>query len=69
MICPNHTRLEMAYLCKYYNNVYEDWIDKIRLYENKYNTFFYHKNIDYIDNIIKTKWLNILNEKELSSNT
>lgn len=64
MICPNLTRLELAYLYKYYPDKYEFWIDKIRAYENKFNKYFYDKPIDIISERIKGKWLNILNNKE-----
>lgn len=63
-ICPCASRLEMAYLYKYYPMEYNDWKHKIALYEKKYNTFYYDKPIEEIDRIIRTKWLNTLNDKE-----
>lgn len=64
MICPCLSRLEMAYLLKYYHAEYDDWINKIKKYENKYNTYFYDKPIEEINKVISTKWTNTLNSLE-----
>lgn len=64
MLCPNASRLELAYLYKYYPVLYFNWIDMIRNYEIKFNTLFYHRPIDYISNIIISKWVPILESKE-----
>lgn len=64
MICPNLTRLEMAYLLKNYPDKYFDWIDKIEKYESRFETYFYDKPIANIHKIICTKWLNQLNTLE-----
>lgn len=64
MICPNATRLHLAYLYKYYPEQYDDWINKIKLYEKRFDTYFWDKPADRVDAIIKTKWLDILETKE-----
>ena len=65
MICPCLTRLETAYLYKYYPQQYEDWINKIRLYEQRFDTKWQgNQSIDDIDKLIRTKWINTLNDKE-----
>ena len=74
MYCPMASRIEQAYLFKYYPDNFKYMIDKMRETESirelqlgrpfsvissnpKYNA-------DYLDNIIKTKWLQKLNEIE-----
>ena len=74
MYCPMQSLICMAYSFKYYPDIYEDIIKKARMSEErdflklgkkisawsgnpKYNT-------DYVDNIVRTKWLKKLEEKE-----
>jgi hypothetical protein len=64
MICPNLTRMELAYLCKYYPTQYKDWIEKIRLYEKRFDKYFYDRPIEQIDISIKSKWLDRLHTAE-----
>ena len=64
MICPNLTRMELAYLCKHYPDKYAEWIGLIKKYEVKFQTTFYHTGIDHIDYLIKNKWLPILDDAE-----
>ena len=65
MICPNLSRLEMAYLYKYYPAHYKDWIDKIRAYETRFSVKWQGtQSISDIDFLIRTKWLEILSTKE-----
>ena len=76
MYCPMTNRLTFAYLYKYYPENFQYMIEKMRETEKiiedktgkpfsvissnpKYNSY-------YLENIIKTKWLKILNEKEAS---
>ena len=74
MYCPMTSYLNYAYLCKYYPKNFEYMLEKMRETERlkeielgrpfsvispnpKYNA-------DYLENIIKTKWLEKLNKKE-----
>lgn len=74
MYCPMSSYLNFAYLYKYYPDNFNYMIDKMKETEQirqeelgrpfsvissnpKYNAY-------YLENIIKTKWLKILNEKE-----
>ena len=74
MYCPISSYLNYAYLCKYYPFNFKYMIEKMRETEQirekergrpfsvissnpKYNA-------DYLENVIKTKWLKKLNEKE-----
>lgn len=74
MLCPMADKMNMAYTLKYYPEWFEYMIEKMRETEKirseelgrpfsvtssnpKYNA-------DYLDNIIRTKWLPILNEAE-----
>lgn len=74
MYCPMATKMEFAYLYKYYPQNFEYMIDKMRETERlkgialgkplsvtssdpKYNA-------DYLDNIIKTKWIKKLEDME-----
>lgn len=74
MYCPISSYLNYAYLYKYYPDNFKFMIDKMKETEQireeelgrpfsvissnpKYNAY-------YLENIIKTKWLKILNEKE-----
>lgn len=76
MYCPISSRMNYAYLYKYYPEHFSYMIDKMRETESwrekelgrafsvissdpKYNA-------DYLDNIVKTKWIKILEEKEQS---
>lgn len=75
MYCPMASYITFAYLLKYYPENFDFMIERMRETEklrevelgkpfsvissnSKYNA-------DYLDHIIKTKWLKILNEKEL----
>ena len=74
MYCPMASYICLAYIFKYYPTEYESIMEKARKTENmvyfktgkpmsvwqgnpKYNT-------DYVDNIVRTKWLKKLEEKE-----
>ena len=74
MICPLASRLEYAYLYKYYPEKYEYMIEKMKETEKaiEESTGRPHSCIDgkaqynanYLDNNIKTKWIHKLNEME-----
>lgn len=74
MYCPMSSRMTMAYLYKYYPDNYEFMIERMRETEKIREVEFGRPfsvissnpkyNADYLDNIIKTKWINILNERE-----
>lgn len=75
MYCPMASRISYAYLLKYYPDNFAFMIEKMKETE-KIREEFYGKpfsvissnpkyNADYLDNIIRTKWLKILNEREL----
>lgn len=77
MYCPMASKMQMAYLLKYYPENFEFMMSRMRETEKareeelgrpysvtsgnpKYNA-------DYLENIVKTKWLPILNEKEMEA--
>ena len=74
MYCPISSYLNYAYLCKYYPENFEFMITRMRetekLREAELGRPFSvissnpKYNADYLDHIIRTKWLKILNEKE-----
>lgn len=74
MYCPMSSYLNYAYLYKYYPDNFKYMIDKMReteqIREKELGRPFSvissnpKYNADYLEKIIKTKWLNILNEKE-----
>ena len=74
MYCPMASYLTYAYLYKYYPNNFQFMIEKMReterLRENDLGKPFSvissnpKYNADYLEKIIKTKWLQKLNEKE-----
>lgn len=74
MYCPLASRISFAYLYKYYPDKFRYMIEKMRetekMEENLLGVPFSvtssnpKYNADYLENIIKTKWLRILNEKE-----
>ena len=74
MYCPMASYLTYAYLYKYYPNNFQFMIEKMReterIRENEIGKPFSvissnpKYNADYLEKIIKTKWLQKLNEKE-----
>jgi len=74
MYCPLMSYIEVAYIYKYYPEKFNEFISMMRETENKvfqktgkpYATMQGNPkyNADYIENIVKTKWIRILNEKE-----
>ena len=78
MYCPMSSYLNYAYLYKYYPDNFKYMIDKMReteqIREKELGRPFSvissnpKYNADYLEKIIKTKWLKILNEKEVISN-
>ena len=75
MYCPMSSMLNFAYLYKYYPENFSFMIEKMRETEKmvEAKTGRPHAcisgnpkyNADYLENIVKTKWLKKLNEKEL----
>lgn len=70
MGCPLASRIEYAYLLKYYPKEYQKYLDYMHLTEiletEKRGTAYkilYHYDTYYLDNNIKTKWLPKLEEK------
>ena len=76
MYCPMSAYINFAYLYKYYPNNFKYMIEKMRetekIREKELGRPFSaissnpRYNSDYLENIIKTKWLKILNERESS---
>lgn len=74
MYCPMASKINLAYLLKYYPDNFEYMINKMKeteqLREKELGRPFSvtsaepKYNADYLDHIIRTKWLRILNEKE-----
>ncbi len=78
MYCPMSSYLNFAYLYKYYPDHFQYMIDKMRETERLMETQLGRPfsvissnpkyNADYLDHIIQTKWLKILNQKEKEAN-
>lgn len=78
MYCPMATYLELAYLYKYYPDNFAYMIEKMKetevLKEQEYGRPFSVKsanpkyNADYIEHIVKTKWLKRLEQLEMTKN-
>lgn len=74
MYCPMASKMNMAYLLKYYPDNFDYMLEKMRetekIREAKLGRPFSvtsgnpKYNADYLDNIIRTKWLQKLNEAE-----
>ena len=74
MYCPITSYINYAYLYKYYPDNFKYMIEKMRetekIREKEIGRPFSvtssnpKYNADYLENIIKTKWLKILNERE-----
>lgn len=64
MICPMLTRKELAYLYKYHPNKFEDWINKIEKYEQRFGKLFWEKPCREIEKRIKEKWVTVLDQEE-----
>ena len=79
MYCPMSSYISFAYLLKYYPENFDFMISRMRetekLREAELGRPFSvissnpKYNADYLDHIIRTKWLKILNEKEKETNT
>lgn len=75
MYCPMSNYMTFAYLCKYYPDNFSYMIEKMRETESvwqeergrPYSVISSNPkyNADYLENIIKTKWLKKLNEMEV----
>lgn len=75
MYCPLASRINFAYLYKYYPDKFAYMIDKMReterIRERELNRPFSvissnpKYNSDYLENIIKTKWIHKLNDLEM----
>lgn len=79
MYCPMSSYINYAYLLKYYPENFDFMVSRMRetekLREAELGRPFSvissnpKYNADYLDHIIRTKWLKILNEKEKEANT
>ena len=77
MYCPMSSHLNKAYLLKYYPQNYEYMMEKAKETEYLYAQYLGRKSCvfssnpnydaDYVDNIVRTKWLPILEAKEQES--
>ena len=75
MFCPLSDKLELSYLYKYYPDKFELLMSLARNTEKELLERRGHKcsmwcgnpkyDTDYIENIIKTKWIKIYNEREV----
>lgn len=79
MYCPMGSKINYAYLYKYYPENFASMIERMRETE-KMREEFYGKpfsvisgnpkyNADYLESIIKTKWLKILEEREAADDS
>lgn len=74
MYCPFASRINYAYLYKYYPDHFQYMIEKMRETEmirekeldRKFSVISSNPkyNVDYLEKIIKTKWIKKLNEME-----
>lgn len=77
MYCPMSRYINYAYLLKYYPENFAYMIEKMRETERIREADYGRPisvisgnpkyNADYLENIVKTKWLPILNEKEMEA--
>ena len=65
-LCPNLSRLELAYLQKHYPERFETYSRMVREYEVKKagTAFYFNKPWDEVVADVSTKWRRILDEKE-----
>lgn len=63
-MCPMLSRKELAYMCKYENDSFEEYFSYVKAYEKKYNTFFWDKPCEEIKKGIEIKWVSILEMEE-----
>lgn len=63
-MCPNSSRIEIAYCKEYYKTDYEKYIKMIEETEKKYKTFIFGKPIKEIDELMNVKWIPILKERK-----
>jgi len=74
MYCPITSKINWAYLYKYYPDKYEECIELMKATEERREREYGRPfsvtasnpkyNAEYLDKIVKTKWLKILNDKE-----
>ena len=74
MLCPMLSKMSAAYVYKYYPDKWEYMLEKMRETERErerelgrpFSVYASNPkyNADYLEHIIKTKWLDILNKKE-----
>lgn len=79
MYCPMSSYINYAYLLKYYPENFSYMMGKMRETERIREADYGRPisvtssnpkyNADYLENIVKTKWLPILNEKEMEAST
>lgn len=70
MMCPMLTRKELAYMLKYYPEEYKRYINYTYIYEDKFKkNYFDDYNTEYVDKIIRSKWLPKLELEEIQSKT
>lgn len=63
-LCPCLSRKEIAYMCKYEPETYEQYFDYIRSYEQQFNTMLWGEPCDNVKERIERKWLSILELEE-----
>lgn len=65
-LCPMISRLELAYLYKYENKTYQRYMIRAKEKEEKFGVSVWEKyTVEQIDKLIKTKWLHILETREM----
>lgn len=67
MICPMLTRKELAYLYKYERENFEKYFTYVKEYEERFNTYFWHKPCEEIRAIVEKKWVPILEGEEFQN--
>lgn len=69
MMCPMATRKQLAYMYLKYNDSYNQYMNYARAYEQKYNSKYFGKyDCDYVDNVVKNKWVDKLTEEMEANN-
>lgn len=64
-LCPMISRLELAYMFKYENKTYQKYISRAKEKEEKFGVRVWKEyTAEYMDNLIQTKWLSILESCE-----
>lgn len=64
-MCPMLTMKEIAYMYKYERESFEKYFEYVKVYEEKYSTFFWNRPCEKVKQTVIEKWVKILESEEL----